>query len=107
MTNWENIVSGKELITAKNKRKNLYIEARERKVALEELEEEGWEYVKDYADSKFVKVRKEKPFYERFEDQIWLLFFQMGFKLLNRDANFKILISHSRSMFLQQMMKPY
>ena len=66
MTNWENIVSGKELITAKNKRKNLYIEARERKVALEELEEEGWEYVKDYADSKFVKVRKEKPFYERF-----------------------------------------
>lgn len=50
MTNWENIVSGKELITAKNKRKNLYIEARERKVALEELEEEGWEYVKDYAD---------------------------------------------------------
>lgn len=63
MTNWENIVSGKELITAKNKRKNLYIEARERKVALEELEEEGWEYVKDYADSKFVKVRKEKPFY--------------------------------------------
>ena len=24
MTNWENIVSGKELITAKNKRKNLY-----------------------------------------------------------------------------------
>lgn len=70
MTNWENIVSGKELITAKNKRKNLYIEARERKVALEELEEEGWEYVKDYADSKFVKVRKEKPFYERFEDQI-------------------------------------
>ena len=41
MTNWENIVSGKELITAKNKRKNLYIEARERKVALEELEEEG------------------------------------------------------------------
>ena len=39
-----------------NKRKNLYIEARERKVALEELEEEGWEYVKDYADPKFIKV---------------------------------------------------
>lgn len=113
MTNWENIVSGKELITAKNKRKNLYIEARERKVALEELEEEGWEYVKDYADSKFVKVRKEKPFYERFEDQIWLLFFQMGFKLLNRDANFKMNYDFNNPDFtqqidvLQQMMKPY
>ena len=103
MTNWENIVSGKELITAKNKRKNLYIEARERKVALEELEEEGWEYVKDYADSKFVKVRKEKPFYERFEDQIWLLFFQMGFKLLNRDANFKMNYDFNNPYFTQQI----
>ena len=103
MTNWENIVSGKELITAKNKRKNLYIEARERKVALEELEEEGWEYVKDYADSKFVKVRKEKPFYERFEAQIWLLFFQMGFKLLNRDANFKMNYDFNNPDFTQQI----
>jgi len=103
MTNWENIVSGKELITAKNKRKNLYIEARERKVALEELEEEGWEYVKDYADSKFVKVRKEKPFYERFEDQIWLLFFQMGFKHLNRDANFKMNYDFNNPDFTQQI----
>ena len=103
MTNWENIVSGKELITAKNKRKNLYIEARERKVALEELEEEGWEYVKDYADSKFVKVRKEKPFYERFEDQIWLLFFQMDFKHLNRDANFKMNYDFNNPDFTQQI----
>lgn len=103
MTNWENIVSGKELITAKNKRKNLYIEARERKVALEELEEEGWEYVKDYADSKFFKVRKEKPFYERFEDQIWLLFFQMGFKHLNRDANFKMNYDFNNPDFTQQI----
>ena len=103
MTNWENIVSGKELITAKNKRKNLYIEARERKVALEELEEEGWEYVKDYADSKFVKVRKENPFYERFEDQIWLLFFQMGFKHLNRDANFKMNYDFNNPDFTQQI----
>ena len=103
MTNWENIVSGKELITAKNKRKNLYIEARERKVALEELEEEGWEYVKDYADSKFVKVRKEKPFYERFEDQIWLLFFHMGFKHLNRDANFKMNYDFNNPDFTQQI----
>lgn len=103
MTNWENIVSGKELITAKNKRKNLYIEARERKVALEELEEEGWEYVKDYADPKYIKVRKEKPFFERFEDQIWLLFFQMGFKHLNRDANFKMNYDFNNPDFTQQI----
>ena len=59
MTNWEKIVSGKDLVKAKNLRKNQYVEARERRVALSELEEEGWEYVKDYADPKFIKVRKE------------------------------------------------
>ena len=66
MTNWENIVSDKQLVSAKNKRKNIYIEDKQRKVALQELEEEGWEYVKDYADPKFVKVRREKPFDEQF-----------------------------------------
>ena len=59
MTNWDNVVSYKELVSAKNKRKNIYIEDKQRKVALGELEEEGWEYVKDYSDPKFVKVRRE------------------------------------------------
>lgn len=103
MTNWDNIVSDKELTTAKNKRKNLYIENRERKVALQELENEGWEYVQDYADPKFVKVRKEKPFYERFEDQIWLLFYQMGFKHLNKDSNFKMNYDFQNPDFTQQI----
>ena len=67
MTNWDNVVSYKELVSAKNKRKNIYIEDKQRKVALGELEEEGWEYVKDYSDPKFVKVRREKPYDEQFE----------------------------------------
>lgn len=103
MTNWENIVSGKELITAKNKRKNIYIEDRQRKVALQELEEEGWEYVKDYADAKFVKIRKEKPFDEQFEDQIWLLLYQMGFKYLNKDRKFKMTYDFQNPNFTQQI----
>ena len=79
MTNWDNVVSYKELVSAKNKRKNIYIEDKQRKVALGELEEEGWEYVKDYSDPKFVKVRREKPYDEQFEDRVWLLFYQMEF----------------------------
>lgn len=103
MTNWDNIVFGKELTTAKNKRKNLYIENKERKVALQELENEGWEYVQDYSDPKFVKVRKEKPFYEQFEDKIWLLFYQMGFKYLNKDSNFKMNYDFQNPDFTQQI----
>lgn len=103
MTNWENIVSDKELVSAKNKRKNMYIEDKQRKVALHELEEEGWEYVKDYADSKFVKVRKEKPYDEQFEDKVWLLFYQMGFRYLNKDRNFKMTYDFQNPNFTQQI----
>ncbi|MFR4318217.1 MAG: hypothetical protein ACLT2Z_01315 [Eubacterium sp.] len=60
MTNWDKIVTGKELIRAKNLRKKTFVEDKQRKVALEELESEGWEYVRDYADPKFVKVKKKK-----------------------------------------------
>lgn len=103
MTNWENIVCKKDLVSAKNKHKNIYIEDKQRKVALKELEEEGWEYVKDYADSKFVKVRKEKPYDEQFEDKIWLLFYQMGFPYMNKDRNFKMTYDYQNPDFTQQI----
>lgn len=90
MTNWEKIVCGKNLESAKRLRKNPYIEEKNRKVALAELEEEGWEYIKDYANPKFVKVRKEKNFDEQFEDKVWLLFANMGFTHMNSDRNFRM-----------------
>ena len=103
MTNWDKIVTGKELVKAKNLRKNRFIESKQRKVALQELESEGWEYVKDYADSKFIKVRKEKPYDEQFEDKMWLLFAQMGFTSLNADRNFKMTYDFQNPDFTQQI----
>lgn len=103
MTNWDNVVSYKELVSAKNKRKNIYIEDKQRKVALGELEEEGWEYVKDYSDPKFVKVRREKPYDEQFEDRVWLLFYQMGFLHMNKDRNFKMTYDFQNPDFTQQI----
>ena len=103
MTNWDNVVSYKELVSAKNKRKNIYIEDKQRKVALGELEEEGWEYVKDYSDPKFVKVRREKPYDEQFEDRVWLLFYQMGFLHMNKDRNFKMTYDFQNPNFTQQI----
>lgn len=103
MTNWDNVVTDKDLVSAKNKRKNMYIEDKQRKVALQELEDEGWEYVKDYSDPKFVKVRKEKPYDEQFEDKIWLLFYQMGFQFLNKDRNFRMSYDFQNPSFTQQI----
>jgi len=103
MTNWDNIVSGNELITAKNRRKNPYIVDKQRKVALQELESEGWEFVSEYSDPKFVKVRKEKDFDEQFEDSVWLLFYQMGFSELNKDRHFKMSYDFNKPDFTQQI----
>lgn len=87
-TNWEKIVSGKDLTSAKKLRSKLYIEKKERRVALEELQEEGWEEYRQYKNQKIVGVRKGKPFSEVFEDTVWLLFANMGFTYMNADKNF-------------------
>lgn len=103
MTNWDKIVTGKELIRAKNLRKKTFVEDKQRKVALEELESEGWEYVRDYADPKFVKVKKEKSYDEQFEDRVWSLFVKMGFEYMNSDRNFKMSYDRSNPQFTQQI----
>ena len=46
---------------------------------------------------------KEKPFDEQFEDSIWLLFFQMGFKSLNKDRHFKMSYDSNEPDFTQQI----
>lgn len=87
-TNWEKIVSGDELAKARASRSKLYITSKERKGALDALIEEGWEYIKDYADGKFVSVKKNKPYDEVFEDKVWSLFARMGFTSMNCDRHF-------------------
>lgn len=103
MTNWDNIVTDSELISAKNKRKNTFIDSKERKVALSELEEEGWEFVSEYADGKFVKVKKEKPSDEQFEDRMWMILYQMGFKFMNKDRHFEINYEEGNPKSTQQI----
>ena len=103
MTNWDNVVEGKELNRAKNKRRTIFVDSKERKGALPDLEEEGWRLVSTYADNKFVKVRKEKLHDEQFEDKIWMLFYQMGFKYMNKDRNFVIHYKESEPKSTQQI----
>lgn len=47
-TKWDSIVSSKDLLTAKALRMKTFITAKERRVALPELIEEGWEEYKSY-----------------------------------------------------------
>lgn len=87
-TKWESIVSGEALIKVRKLRSKTFIESKERRVALPELNEEGWEEYKSYKNNKFVGVRKNKRFDEVFEDRVWCLFEKLGFIYMNKDRSF-------------------
>lgn len=89
-TKWDSIVTDKELSNIYKLRKKEFVERKDRRIALPQLEEEGWYEYKNYKNNKFVGVRKKKKFDEIFEDQVWCLFKKLGFTFLNKDRQFKM-----------------
>ncbi len=83
MTNDESVLSKKF-----RARKTPYIT---RSIFLNELDDyinEGWEEV---STSKFkAKIQKQKPAGIKFEDDIWCMFYNLGFRILNYDENLVI-----------------
>jgi len=54
----------------------------------EKYRNEKWAIQKFYKNK--IRMRKDKNLSELFEDEVWLLFYSMGFTHLNKDRNFKI-----------------
>ena len=102
-TTWEKIVSGKALAEARALRSKTFLVKKDWKVALPELEHEGWTLYKTYADQRYIGVRKEKTFDEQFEDKVWLLFARMGFTDMNNDRNFQMSYDYQNPNFTQQV----
>ena len=69
-TKWDSIVEGEALTRARALRSKTFIESKERRLALPELIEEGWEEYRSYKNAKFVGVRKNKKIDEIFEDKV-------------------------------------
>lgn len=89
-TDWGQIVFDRQLATAKCNHKKIFISQKIPASELPEYIDAGWEKTKDYKNSKFVGVSKEKPISEQFEDRIWLLFANMGFNGLNEENGMQI-----------------
>lgn len=102
-TNWDSIVEGDELTKTATLRSKMYIVSKERIGTLDDLREEGWEYLKTYADGKYISVRKKKPDAEIFEDRVWTLFKRMGFTSMNRDRHFVMSYDAHNSKGTQQI----
>ena len=102
-TKWDSIVSGDDLSKVRSLRGKPYIEAKERRIALPELIEEGWVEFKSYKNNKFVGVRKDKKFDELFEDRVWTLFARLGFTSMNRDRYFEMSYDYNNPNITQQI----
>lgn len=102
-TNWEKLVSDNELKKAKALRNKPFRTDKQRRSALPELETEGWTLFKEYKDPKFISVKQDKPFYEQFEDKVWLLFANLGFTTMNSDNTFKMSYDFQNPNFTQQI----
>ena len=89
-TNWDLMVSGKELTAERNSRKKAYVSQKILTKELPEYVDAGWEKTRDYKSPKYVGISKEKSASEQFEDRIWILFANMGFSLLNKGNEFAI-----------------
>lgn len=102
-TTWDKIVSDKALAEARALRSRTFVVKKDWKIALSELEREGWTSFKTYADSRYIGVRKEKAFDEQFEDKVWMLFAKMGFTYMNSDRNFQMSYDYQNPNFTQQI----
>ena len=105
-TNWNNLVSEKALQQEMRKRKNAYIETKDYiyDAVREQREQDGYELVQEYADKKYAKYRKEKLYYDAFEDKVWCMLAQMGFTEMNAGKNqFKIAYAPENPNLTQQI----
>lgn len=102
-TKWESIVSGDALDKVRVGRSKTYIESKERRIALPELIEEGWEEYRSYKNEKYVGVRKHKKFDEIFEDRVWCLFARLGFTHMNKDRHFEMSYDYQNPNLTQQI----
>lgn len=100
---WENIVSDNELTAAYRARNKDYVYQRQRADALPSLQNDGWEYVSTYKDERFIRVQKQKPLGERFENKVWLMLYGMGYSKMNRDDKFVISYSKANPDLTQQI----
>ena len=103
MTNWDNLVTGKDLISVSRLRRNKYQEKKGFTSASEDYQSEGWEAFSTYKNPKYTKYRKEKSYDEQFEDAVWYMFYKMGFSWLNKDRTFRLASDPNNPALTQQI----
>jgi DNA sulfur modification protein DndB len=89
MTNWEDLVTDDQLSEISKDRETKTIQKRVAEAAISSEEQSGWIVIKNYSNHDAL-MEKEKATGDSFEDEVWAIFYKMGFKLMNRDRDFHL-----------------
>lgn len=84
----DGLATDKELVGVKKRRSQPYIFEKFENELREKRESEGWLLDKQLKNS--VRMKRQKPIDEQFEDEVWCLFANLGFTRMNRDRHFVI-----------------
>lgn len=93
-TNWDNLVENEELTKAYKLRVKNDIEIKVSNSDFEKYIADGWEVKK--TTKRTSTVFKPKPIGDAFEDEVWTVFYKMGFKIMNADNTFSIVYADNR-----------
>ena len=104
ITNWELMINTEIDKVAKQRKSLCY----ERTIDLQpgttldesSLTAEGWSVKKK--TKKKAYLEKTKPQSDLFEDEVWLLFYKMGFTTLNKDNHFAVVYSDNNGKTLSK-----
>lgn len=84
------LVSGSDLNTELRHRKNEYIFESVVESQREQFENEGWLLDRSYPKSRKLKFKKQKTVDVKFEDKVWTMLANLGFKFLNKNRSFHL-----------------
>ena len=95
----EKLIFGDELLSYKKRKKHEYeyVSVPINKVNV--YLNDGWQIFREHKAT--TRLKKMKPFDEIFENQIWVLFCNLGFKMMNKDRNFTLSYSENRCLTQQ------
>ena len=97
----DELASGEEIKSLRKQRSQQYIFEKTHNLLLPEKLEKGWILDKQLKDC--AKIKKQKPVDEAFEDRLWVLFADLGFKYLNRDRKLNMSYSSNKKGLTKQI----
>ena len=101
-TNWERLVSGEELDLAAIPRAKEGVEEKFDASLVAQKEAEGWTIKKTYKNGSALMVHPKKVG-DSFEDEVWMIFYKMGFSVMNADRHFKLSYSEEYPNLTKQL----